>query len=73
VAIAVAAMTEEGITSDFVSPCGSCRQVIAEEESRIGKPIRIILSGKNNSIILESISSLLPLQFNKKHLKSDLP
>jgi cytidine deaminase len=73
VAIAVAAMTEEGITSDFVSPCGSCRQVIAEEETRIGKPIRILLSGRNNTIVLDSISSLLPLQFNKTHLKSNLP
>jgi cytidine deaminase len=73
VAIAVAAMTHEGITSGYVSPCGSCRQVIAEEESRIGKPIRILLSGRNNTIILESVSSLLPLQFNKMHLKSNLP
>jgi cytidine deaminase len=73
VEIAVAAMTDEGITAGFVSPCGSCRQVIAEEETRIGKPIRILLSGRNNTIVLDSISSLLPLQFNKTHLKSNLP
>jgi cytidine deaminase len=73
VAIAVAAMTEEGITAGSVSPCGSCRQVIAEEESRIGKPIRILLSGRKNTIILDSIGSLLPMQFDKKHLRSNLP
>jgi cytidine deaminase len=72
-AMAIAAMTEDGLTDDPVPPCGNCRQVIAEEESRIGNQIRIILSGKNKTMIIESISSLLPLQFNKKNLKINLP
>jgi len=66
VAIAIAAMTEEGLTDDPVPPCGNCRQVIAEEELRIGDHIRIILSGKYKTLIIDSISDLLPLQFNKK-------
>jgi cytidine deaminase len=73
VAIAIAAMTEDGLTDDPPSPCGNCRQVIAEEESRIGNKIRIILSGKNKTLIIESISDLLPLQFNGKNLKISLP
>ncbi len=73
VAIAIAAMTEDGLTDDPVPPCGNCRQVIAEEESRNGNQIKIILSGKNNVLVIESISSLLPLQFNKKNLKVNLP
>ena len=73
VAMAIAAMTEDGLTDDPVPPCGNCRQVIAEEESRIGNQIKIILSGKNKTLIIESISSLLPLQFNKKNLKVNLP
>jgi cytidine deaminase len=73
VAMAIAAMTEDGLTEDPVPPCGNCRQVIAEEESRTGNRIRIILSGKNKTMIIESISSLLPLQFNKKNLKVNLP
>lgn len=71
--IAIAAMTEDSLTNEPVTPCGNCRQVIAEEESRTGKNIRIILSGVNRTIIVESISCLLPLQFNKKNLKGDLP
>jgi cytidine deaminase len=73
VAIAIASMTEDGLTDDSPSPCGSCRQVIAEEESRIGKKIRIILSGKNKTRIIDSIIDLLPLQFNKNNLKINLP
>ncbi len=73
VALAIAALTDAGITPDSPSPCGSCRQVIAEEESRIGDKIRIILSGKNKTRIIESVSDLLPLQFNKENLKVNLP
>lgn len=73
VAIAIAAMSEDGLTDDPVPPCGNCRQVIAEEESRTGNQIRIILSGKNKTLVIESISTLLPLQFNKKNLKINLP
>jgi cytidine deaminase len=73
VAIAIAAMTDEEVTDDPVPPCGNCRQVIAEEESRNGNPIRIVLCGKNKTIVIDSISSLLPLQFNNKNLKVNLP
>jgi cytidine deaminase len=66
-------MTEDGITEDFPSPCGSCRQVIAEEESRTGNKIKIILSGKNKTVIVEGIDNLLPLQFSRKNLKIILP
>jgi cytidine deaminase len=69
VAMAIAALTEEGQTDEPVPPCGNCRQVIAEEESRTGNQIRIILAGKKKIFVIESISGLLPLQFNKKNLK----
>ena len=73
VAICIASMKKDGITYEPPSPCGNCRQVIAEEESRTGNKIRIILSGKNKTIIIDSISCLLPLQFNKENLKVNLP
>jgi hypothetical protein len=43
--------------------------VIAEEESRNGNSIRIILCGKNKIQIIEKGADLLPLQFNKNNLK----
>jgi cytidine deaminase len=73
VALAIASMTEDGLTEDFPSPCGSCRQVIAEEEFRTGNKIRIILSGKKKTLIVEGINALLPLQFNRNNLKIILP
>jgi cytidine deaminase len=72
-AMAIAAITEDGLCDDPVPPCGNCRQVIAEEELRTGNQIRMILSGKNKTIIITSISHLLPLQFNKMNLKVNLP
>jgi cytidine deaminase len=72
-AIAIAAITDDGQLTDPVPPCGNCRQVIAEEESRTGNQIKIILSGKNKTLVIDSISCLLPLQFNMKNLKVILP
>lgn len=67
--IAIAAFTADGKADDNVSPCGMCRQVIAEEESRNGNKIRIILSGSGRFVVIDSISDLLPLQFNKDNLR----
>jgi cytidine deaminase len=72
ITIAIAAMTDEGLTEEPVPPCGNCRQVLAEEEYRTGNQIRVILSGRSKVYIINSISSLLPLQFNKENLKVNL-
>lgn len=71
--MAIAAMNEKGLTPEFVSPCGNCRQVIAEEELRTGNKIRLILSGEKKILVIDSVSHLLPLQFSRDNLKSDLP
>ena len=53
-----------------VTPCGSCRQVLSECESRYGRKIRIIMRGENGDIlIVEGIENLLPLMFRAEQLK----
>jgi len=48
-----------------VPPCGMCRQALLEVEKRQNKPIKILLVGKNGTIIqFERCSDLLPLAFN---------
>jgi cytidine deaminase len=69
VGLAVAATTDSGFTDDPVPPCGNCRQVIAEEESRNGRSIRIILGGMNKIQIIDKGEDLLPLTFNKNNLR----
>jgi cytidine deaminase len=51
----------------FVTPCGSCRQVIAESQNRQEKPIRIILVAQNDAVVIfESINDLLVFPFGMK-------
>ena len=53
-----------------VTPCGACRQVMAEYETKSGKPIRVLMQGeKGNVYAANNIESLLPLMFNHKYLK----
>ena len=53
-----------------VSPCGNCRQVIAEYEHRFNNNIRLIMTGENNSVVVfPSIKMLLPMLFNSGMLK----
>ena len=50
---------------NWVSPCGSCRQVRAESQNRQKEPIEIILVSQNNRVLFfHSVTDLLPFVFN---------
>ena len=69
-AIAITAKSKSFKVNEPVSPCGACRQVMAEYENRYGSDIRLILQGETGKIhIVDSVETLLPMMFNTEKLK----
>lgn len=64
--LAVAARGTDGeMTEEPTGPCGSCRQVIIESETRAKHPIRILLYGRRCVYIIDGIRQLMPLTFSE--------
>lgn len=71
-AMAVTARSEKLIHEDPLSPCGNCRQVIAEYQNKQKSPIRLIMGGQGDEVwIFEDSSVLLPFGFEADYLKGD--
>jgi cytidine deaminase len=64
VSMAITAFHDGEQVKDAVYPCGSCRQVILEDEIRFNNDVRMILAGKEKIIVVESVKKLLPLYFD---------
>lgn len=66
VAIAIAARGTDGeLTEEPVSPCGTCRQVMIETETRFNQAMRILLYGRKKVYVVEGIRTLMPLSFTE--------
>lgn len=66
-AITVRSLNKE--VSSPGTPCGSCRQAIAEYEFKQNKNIEIYMRGETGKILKsDSLSDLLPLAFNNSFL-----
>ena len=53
-----------------ITPCGACRQAIAEYEHRYQQPIRLIMVGESGKVLVaDSIQHFLPYQFNADDLQ----
>lgn len=63
VAIAVAAFHNGQFTPKPVTPCGECRQVLAEMQARFNTPIRILMYGTEACYLANNVSELLPMAF----------
>ena len=69
-ALALSAHSSKVNVNSPVTPCGSCRQVIAEYENLYKSPVKLILSGEIGKIfVFESVESLLPFSFKAEELK----
>ena len=68
--IAISYNNLNGKSETPVSPCGICRQSLAEFQDRTKKQIRIILSGMTGKVqIIENAYDLLPLMFGANDIK----
>ena len=64
--LAIAARGPHGELEDEpVPPCGSCRQVMIESETRANAPMRILLYGKKYVYVIDGIRKLMPLTFSE--------
>ena len=68
--IAVSALSKTFDITDVVSPCGACRQVMAEYQQKQNSEIRILLHSPNDDVfIANSVQDLLPFMFTSPLLK----
>lgn len=65
VAMAITVKSANQLINQPASPCGSCRQQLAEHEQRYATKIRLILRGEAGPVyVLKSAETLLPFGFS---------
>ena len=70
--IAISYNNLNGASKHPISPCGICRQSLAEYEERTRQPIRLILSGLEGEVyVIEKAQYLLPLSFNADDMQPE--
>ncbi|THH39445.1 cytidine deaminase [Neolewinella litorea] len=65
VAMAITVQAPGRVLDTPASPCGSCRQILSEHESRFGHSLRLILRGEGGPVyVFERATTLLPFGFS---------
>ena len=68
--IAVSVLSKNFEVTDVISPCGACRQVMAEYEDKQEQPIKVILHSPTDKVLIaNTVESLLPFMFKSPLLK----
>lgn len=63
-ALAIAASQEGNLLETPVTPCGACRQVMAQYQLKSGIPMRILLVGAHKIWEFGKVDDLLPFTFD---------
>ena len=63
-AIAIAAGQNGHICESPATPCGACRQVMAQYQTKSGMPMSVLLVGASKVWKFEKVDDLLPLIFD---------
>ena len=62
--LAIVGSDSNGICETPATPCGECRQVMAEYQAKGGRPLKIILVGRNKIQKFFKVDDLLPFIFD---------
>ena len=63
-AIAIAASQNGELCSLPASPCGACRQVMAQYQRKSGQEMKIILAGKEKILVFDKVEDIMPFVFD---------
>ncbi|MBE6232017.1 MAG: cytidine deaminase [Bacteroidales bacterium] len=63
-AIAIAASQNGQLCSTPATPCGACRQVMAQYQFKSGVPMKVLLVGASQIWVFDKVDDLLPLIFD---------
>ncbi len=64
ISLAIAAAQNGKLCSIPATPCGACRQVMAQYQTKSGKPMSVLLVGGEKIWKFASVDDLLPLVFD---------
>jgi cytidine deaminase len=68
--IAVSVLSKNFEVNDVISPCGACRQVMAEYEEKQEEAIKVILHSPTDEVLIaNTVEDLLPFMFKSPLLK----